>query len=169
MSKLRTGSSIGTVSVALMMAVTLLIQPWEGRQYVAYRDIGGVWTVCDGHTGPDIIIGKTYTDAECDQLTIADARIAAAGVDRYLLRPVPVETRAAFISFAFNVGAEAFRKSTLLRLANAGDIAGACHQLSRWVYVKGVVVKGLQNRRYLGDKDRISERELCLMGVTHAG
>jgi lysozyme len=27
-----------------------------------------VLTVCDGHTGPDIIAGKRYSDAECDAM-----------------------------------------------------------------------------------------------------
>lgn len=27
----------------------------EGRLYVAYRDVVGILTVCDGHTGADII------------------------------------------------------------------------------------------------------------------
>lgn len=34
----------------------------EGRRYVAYRDVVGVLTVCDGHTGADIILGKRYSD-----------------------------------------------------------------------------------------------------------
>lgn len=169
MSKTRTATTaIGTTSLALGLAVTLLIQPWEGRRYVPYQDAGGVWTVCDGHTGADIIIDRTYSDPECDALTLRDARIAEAGVDKYLLRPVPVETKAAFISFTFNVGVKAFGNSTLLKRANAGDIRGACDQLSRWVYVKGVLLRGLQNRRYLGDKTRISERELCLRGIKNA-
>ncbi|WP_145531836.1 glycoside hydrolase family protein, partial [Yersinia kristensenii] len=38
----------------------------EGRKYVAYYDVVGVLTVCDGHTGKDIIPNKKYSDAECD-------------------------------------------------------------------------------------------------------
>lgn len=44
----------------------------EGRKYQAYKDVAGVWTVCDGHTGNDIIRGKTYTDKECDRLLWKD-------------------------------------------------------------------------------------------------
>ncbi|MCV5959309.1 hypothetical protein OFO30_28405, partial [Escherichia coli] len=32
----------------------------EGVSYIPYKDIVGVWTVCHGHTGKDIIPGKTY-------------------------------------------------------------------------------------------------------------
>nr|HAL7249337.1 glycoside hydrolase family protein [Escherichia coli] len=34
--------------------------------------IVGVWTVCHGHTGKDIIPGKTYTEAECKALLNKD-------------------------------------------------------------------------------------------------
>ena len=44
----------------------------EGRRYVAYRDVVGVLTVCDGHTGADIISSKRYSDAECNALLKAD-------------------------------------------------------------------------------------------------
>ena len=37
----------------------------EGVSYIPYKDIVGVWTVCHGHTGKDIMLGKTYTEAEC--------------------------------------------------------------------------------------------------------
>ena len=36
----------------------------EGVSYIPYKDIVGVWTVCHGHTGKDIMLGKTYTKAE---------------------------------------------------------------------------------------------------------
>ena len=40
----------------------------EGVSYIPYKDIVGVWTVCHGHTGKDIMLGKTYTKAECKAL-----------------------------------------------------------------------------------------------------
>ncbi|AJJ12169.1 lysozyme domain protein [Yersinia rohdei] len=45
----------------------------EGREYVPYYDVVGVLTVCDGHTGKDIILGKCYSDTECDALLHSDA------------------------------------------------------------------------------------------------
>ncbi|STE08330.1 phage lysozome [Escherichia coli] len=43
----------------------------EGVSYIPYKDIVGVWTVCHGHTGKDIMLGKTYTKAECKALGFA--------------------------------------------------------------------------------------------------
>lgn len=148
----------GALTLAGALATALLVQPWEGRSHEAYRDVGGVLTVCDGITGPDVIIGKTYTDAECDALLVKHVQAHERQVSLALKRPVPELTKAAFISFHYNVGDTQFKRSTLLKLANAGDLRGACEQLSKWVFVKGQFVKGLQNRR-------LSERTLCLKGL----
>lgn len=153
------GAGIATVimSAAVMYAMPH-VKLWEGREYTPYYDIGGVLTVCDGHTGSDIVLNKVYTDAECDVLLAKDLTIAENGVNRGLKVEVPPQTKAAFISFTFNVGVGAFQRSTLLRKANSGDLYGACNEMSRWVYVKGVRIRGLENRR-------ISERALCYEGL----
>ncbi|NUW61949.1 glycoside hydrolase family protein, partial [Cronobacter muytjensii] len=57
--------------------------------------------------------------------------------------------------FVFNVGGDAFAKSTLLRKLNKGDQEGACEEMRRWVYAGGMKWKGLQNRREM-------ERSMCL-------
>ena len=35
----------------------------EGRVYEPYKDMSCVWTVCDGHTGTDIIKGRSTPTA----------------------------------------------------------------------------------------------------------
>jgi len=40
----------------------------EERVYEPYKDVAGVWTVCDGHHGADIVKDRKYTDRECDRL-----------------------------------------------------------------------------------------------------
>ena len=34
--------------------------------------VAGVWPVCDGHTGRDIVKGKKYTDRKCDRFLWSD-------------------------------------------------------------------------------------------------
>ena len=48
--------------------------------------------------------------------------------------------------------------STLVRMVNRGDNAGACNQLPRWNRADGRVVQGLTNRRN-------AERDLCRFGL----
>ena len=60
-------ASAGAVSIALTV-----IGYFEGVRYEPYRDVAGILTVCYGHTGNDIIQGKTYTQQECDELLQKD-------------------------------------------------------------------------------------------------
>ena len=62
--KQKAGGAVLAVSAMLVGTVAM----WEGTEYVPYRDIVGVLTVCQGYTGPGIVPGKVYTKAECDQL-----------------------------------------------------------------------------------------------------
>lgn len=127
----------------------------EGRVYEPYKDVAGVWTVCDGHTGTDIIKGKKYTDTECDRLLMQDLQPVKKAVDGLVKVQLNEYQLAALYSFTYNVGTSAFSKSTLLKRLNSGDQTGACEEMRRWVYAGGMKWKGLQNRRDM-------ERSLCL-------
>lgn len=128
----------------------------EGREYVPYRDVAGVLTVCDGHTGKDIIPSKRYSDAECDALLHQDLIPVFAAIDRIVKVPMYDFRKAALASFGYNVGITAMTNSTMVKKLNRGDTSGACDELRRWIKAGGKVWKGLVNRREV-------ERELCLM------
>ena len=66
--------------------------------------------------------------------------------------------RAAITSFTYNVGAEAFKRSTMLKKINKGDLWDACQELDRWAYVGRMWVRGLANRR-------AKEKELCVAEI----
>ncbi|EBW7445772.1 lysozyme [Salmonella enterica subsp. enterica serovar Muenchen] len=147
---------------AIAIAAALITGPngndgLEGVRYQPYQDVVGVWTVCYGHTGKDIILGKTYTKAECQALLDKDLNAVARQINPYIKVTLPETTRGALYSFVYNVGAGNFRTSTLLRKINQGDINGACDQLRRWTYAGGKQWKGLVTRREI-------EREVCTWG-----
>ncbi|EAN6288497.1 lysozyme [Salmonella enterica] len=144
----------GASAVAIAAAMLGSHDGLEGRRYVPYRDVAGVLTICDGHTGKDIIPGRRYNDAECDALLNKDLAQVAARIDPLIKVSIPNSERAALYSFAYNVGTGAFAKSTLLKKLNAGDHAGACNELKRWTYAGGRQWKGLVTRREI-------EREVC--------
>lgn len=127
----------------------------EGRQYKPYQDVAGVWTVCDGHTGSDIVKDKKYTDGECNHLLWMDLQPVRKRVDSLVTIPLSEYQRAALYSFTYNVGTRAFSTSTLLKHLNAGDVNGACEALRHWIYAGGQKWRGLMNRRDM-------ERSLCL-------
>ncbi|EIF0347749.1 lysozyme [Salmonella enterica] len=147
----------GAGAVAIAAAMLGGHDGLEGRRYIPYRDVAGVLTICDGHTGKDIIPGKRYTDAECDALLEKDLKRVKAQVDPLIKVSIPESERAAFYSFAYNVGTGAFARSTLLKKLNTGDHAGACNELKRWTYAGGRQWKGLVTRREI-------EREVCAWG-----
>ncbi|HHT0380808.1 lysozyme [Klebsiella michiganensis] len=140
-------AAIGGGAIAIATVMLSGKDGLEGREYVPYRDVVGVLTVCDGHTGSDIIPGRHYSDAECDALTRGDLQRIARQVDPHIKVPITETQRAAIYSFAYNVGATATINSTLLKKLNARDYAGACAELKRWVYAGGQRWKGLINRR----------------------
>lgn len=133
----------------------------EGVRFRPYQDVAGIRTVCYGHTGRDIIPGKTYSQAECDALLRHDLATVARQIAPYIHVPVPETTRGALYSFVYNVGVGHFSTSTLLQKINQGDIRGACDQLRRWRYAGGRPWKGLITRRE-------TERQVCLWGVARS-
>ena len=130
--------------------VTLLTTS-EGYVPRTYLDSGGIPTVCTGHTGPDVIRGRTYTQAECAAFLEKDIRIAAKGLQACVTQPLTVNQRGALISLTFNVGVSRVCKSTLVRKLNAGDFGGASQEFPKWSYArvngKLIVLRGLATRR----------------------
>ncbi|EAA3682804.1 lysozyme [Salmonella enterica subsp. enterica] len=156
-TKVKTLLAGGAGAIAIAAALLGGHDGLEGRHHEPYRDVAGVLTVCDGHTGQDIVQGRHYTDAECDALLNKDLERVKVQVDPLIKASIPESERAAFYSFAYNVGTGAFARSTLLKKLNAGDQAGACNELKRWTYAGGKQWKGLVTRREI-------EHEVCMWG-----
>lgn len=124
-----------------------LIKSFEGLRLTAYRDPGGVLTIGYGHTGPDVYAGQTITAARADQLLRVDVAEAEATVHRIVTAHLSQNEFDALVSFIFNIGSSAFAASTMLRMINAGDFAGAAKQFDRWVYAGDTRLAGLVTRR----------------------
>lgn len=121
------------------------IKGWEGLRLKAYLCPAQVWTIGFGHTRT-ARPGMTITRVQADELFATDILLFESGVSR-MIGAVPQYRFDALVSFAFNVGIGALRRSTLLKLAKAGDIAGAGNQFMRWNKVGGIVNKGVNARR----------------------
>nr|WP_322941006.1 lysozyme [Pseudomonas sp. s4] len=149
---------IAAASITAAIAVaTPVVMYFEGNEPSAYLDPIGIPTVCYGHT-KTAKLGQKKTDSECRLLLEKDLEIALSEVDRLVKVELPAERRAALTSFVYNVGSARFAKSTMLRKLNAGDTAGSCEELSRWVYADGKQWAGLIKRR-------AEERRLCEIGL----
>lgn len=151
-----TGGIAGAVGGTLLLAAQL-IKPYEGYAPTAYLDPVEIPTICYGHT-QGVEMGTTLSEEQCEGLLAQDLQKALDTLERYVTVPLPDTRRAALASFVYNVGAGKFSHSTLLQKLNAGDIRGACNELSRWVYAGGRKLTGLVKRR-------AAERDMCLQGL----
>jgi len=123
-----------------------LIKEYEGYSGHAYADTGGVATLGWGHTR-GVQMGQSCTPEQAEVWLEADLESAEKDVTAAVKVPLTDNQYAALVSFTFNLGGPALRKSTLLRLLNAGDYAGAGGQFKFWVYDNGKKLKGLIRRR----------------------
>jgi len=60
----------GVIGVAALIASAVVsVEPQtataEGERLVAYQDVGGIWTICRGHTGPEVHAGLVASHAQC--------------------------------------------------------------------------------------------------------
>lgn len=145
------------VSAATLLLVT--VPRHEGEVLATYIDPVGVATVCYGDTDPNMAIpGATYSRAEClqslERQLVTHAEPVLETVPEVVASP---EMTAAFVSLAYNIGAEAFRKSTVVRRFRSGDYAGACRAIEMWRFAGGRELPGLVRRR-------ADERALCEKG-----
>lgn len=125
-----------------------LIKKFEGCRLTAYADVGGVWTIGWGQTGPDVVEGLTITQAQADARLRAEVDRFANGVLAELKVPVNQNQFDALVSFAYNIGLGAFRSSTLLKLLNdRTQVSIVASEFTKWNKVNGKPIEGLSRRR----------------------
>ncbi len=125
----------------------IFIKEKEGLRLEAYRCSAGVLTIGYGHTA-GVVSGMKIDLAQAEKFFLDDLEQKAESVVNRLVKvPLTQGQYDALVSFTFNLGAGNLMKSTLLRLLNAGDYAGAAGQFERWVKSGGKVTAGLVKRR----------------------
>lgn len=138
-----------------------LIAKFEGLRLDAYPDTGGIYTIGYGNTfnpftGVRVKQGDRITKATALEWLKNDIEKRQVVIKKLIKVPVTSNQFAALTSLAYNIGLEAFRISGLLQLLNAkAPILQIADRFLLYNKVKGVVVRGLTNRRKL-------ERELFL-------
>jgi len=124
---------------------------FESCKLEAYPDPGSKdgkpWTIGWGHTGPELIRGLEWTQQQADDAFVIDIAKFERGVSSLVKAELNQYQLDALVLFAYNVGLESLKSSTLLKLLNAGDYAGAQQQFKRWDKNDGKVMRGLTRRR----------------------
>lgn len=128
-----------------------LIKQFEGLELEAYQDIAGVWTIGYGHTGPDVEPGMRISEREAEELLRRDLTPREQAVDNLTSVELNQNEFDALVSFVYNVGIDAYRRSTARRRLNKGNRTEAAEALTWWnkATVGGVLreVAGLTRRR----------------------
>lgn len=150
-------SAGGGLAAGIAGALALLGSS-EGYVSKGYLDPVGIPTACWGHTGPDVVVGKSYGKAQCEAWKKADVERLTFTADKCLTRPIPAVMASAYVDFVYNLGSGPFCRS-FAPLINRGDLAGACARLSLYHYAGGQSWPGLVKRR-------ARERALCEAGLT---
>lgn len=149
MSKRSIIAGFGATAVAVA-----LIAGFEGYSGRAYDDGAGVQTIGFGSTrledGRPVKQGDTVTPQRAVVLLAQDADRIARELAA-CIGPTPLYKHEwdAYVSWAYNVGAAAACRSTLVRKLrqNPPDYAGACRELLKWTKAGGRELPGLKKRR----------------------
>lgn len=124
-----------------------LIKHFEGCKLKAYKDTGGVLTIGYGHT-KRVHPNQVITQEEAEDILLEDLLWAEEAVDNLVRVPLTSNEFSALVSFVFNVGAKAFKNSTMLKLLNENmSKEKVATQFTRWVFDNGKFLKGLATRR----------------------
>jgi lysozyme len=128
-------------------AAVTIVKHAEGFRAEPYCCPAGKLTIGYGHTR-GVTEGQRVTPEIAEALLREDLDAAARDLLPLVRAPLTQSQFDALASFAFNIGASRFAKSTLLRKLNAGDYDGAAAEFGRWVYARGKKLPGLVARRH---------------------
>lgn len=132
-------TGIGTRGIAL-------IREFEGLRLEAYKCPAGVWTIGFGTT-QGVRPGMKITYSQAEEMLRRDLTSFETAVKNLVKVQLTSNQYDAIICFVYNIGINAFAKSTFLRKLNAKDYAGAANQFTRWNKAGGKVLAGLTRRR----------------------
>jgi len=141
------GQTMGVNNLTYSSNGLALTEQFEGCELTAYQDQAGVWTIGYGHTGADVYPGLAITQDQASALLAQDVGTAVACVNNVVAVVLNQNQFDALVDFTFNEGTGSLQSSTLLRLLNGGDFAGAAAQFDVWDYAAGAPNAGLLRRR----------------------
>ena len=129
-----------------------LIKTFEGCLLNAYKCSAGVPTIGYGATfyenGVKVKIGDKITQERANELLAFHLNLFADKVKPLIKKELTDNQFSALVSFAFNLGAGALGKSTLLKKVNANPSDATIHdEFLKWNKAGGKVLSGLTRRR----------------------
>ncbi|RAK21624.1 lysozyme [Flavobacterium aquaticum] len=130
-----------------------LIMKYEGFSATPYLCPAGVPTIGYGTTrysdGTKVTMkDEAITKEQAIEILKEQVKNYELAVDAMTTDKVNQNQFNALVSFAYNLGVNALKKSNLLRVINLNIWDGKIErEFNKWVYANGRVLKGLQKRR----------------------
>lgn len=144
----------------LNKATLNMIKGFEGLKLTSYQDIVGVWTIGYGFT-TNVTSNMTITEDQANQMLLDALSSHQSAVESYVTVNINDNQFGALVSFSYNLGNGSLHGSTLLKLINNGNMAGAAEEFLKWDHAGGKQVAGLTRRRQ-------AERSLFLQSVSNS-
>jgi len=136
------------VAALVLSAGTLVgIALHEGYRGDAYTPVAGDVPTIGFGTTEGVKLGDRITPERALVRLLADASKFESAVKRCAPVPMHPHEFSAFVSLAYNIGENAFCRSTLARKLIALDYEGACKEILRWDKFQGRPLAGLTKRR----------------------
>jgi lysozyme len=125
-----------------------LLKQLEGLKLSAYLDTNGIWTIGYGHT-VDVKKGMVINEIQAETYLKSDVRQSENYVNMLVKKPLNQNQFDALVIFAYNIGGNGFKNSTLLKCLNEKTYdERIAFQMRRWVHdSNGNEVEGLKTRR----------------------
>lgn len=127
-------------------AAVKLIKQFEGLRLHSYED-GSGWSVGYGQSGQHIGPGLKITEFEAEQMLKNHIAGLQEEMSELITSKITQNQFDALVSLVYNIGINAFKRSTLLKRLNEDRHSEAGLELLRWNHIRGVESEGLTNRR----------------------
>ena len=134
-------------SLSLTASALVSIAVHEGFRSEAYTPVkGDVATIGFGTTN-NVKLGDKITVERGLIKLLEDTNKFEQAVKRCANVPMYAYEYSAYVSLTYNIGENAFCKSTLVKKLKAYDYDGACKEFLKWDKFKGNPLPGLTKRR----------------------
>ena len=108
----------------------------EGFRNKAYKDSKGLLTIGVGHLIKDSeqhLVNATLTDEQVKELLRSDLRWCSEAVESSVRVPLTQKQYDALYSLCFNIGADHFKQSEVVKHLNSSDYDRAANAFMNWV------------------------------------
>lgn len=141
------GAGLLLLTISRRVSAKSLIMGFEGLSLDRYTDPSGFDHIGFGHK---LLPGEDWETIDlpfAQRLLEKDMLWASECVRDNVSVPLSGNQRAALVSFVYNVGCDAFRRSTLLKFLEVGNVESAGNEFLVWNKSAGVELTALVKRR----------------------